>query len=97
MSILIVGGDRLGNIYSNLQNRGFEQINHISGRKTGQLRLQIPGNTDLILVLTDYINHELAQKIKKRAKRDNAKVIFSKRSWPHIEKAIFFSSDLLAL
>ncbi|MEW6726513.1 hypothetical protein ACP3TJ_01695 [Desulforudis sp. 1088] len=33
MSILIVGGDRLGNIVRNLHQIGFRDIRHISGRK----------------------------------------------------------------
>lgn len=88
MSILVIGGDRLGNIKKNLEGEGFERIYHISGRKKGQVNTQISPQIDVVLVLTDYVGHVLAKRIKGRAKEMRVKVFFAKRSWAHIYKAV---------
>lgn len=85
MSILVIGGDKLGNIKGNLKMCGFEKIEHITGRKKGDLRFEIPLNTDMVLVLTDYVSHQLTEVIKKKSKKCNAKFLFAKRSWTHIQ------------
>jgi hypothetical protein len=88
MSILLVGGDRLGGITEKLTKSGFENIEHISGRKNSDKRIKIPQKTDLILVLVDYVGHSLTEFIKKESKRNGIKIAFSKRSWVYMEKAI---------
>ena len=35
MTALIIGGDNLGNIPGKLHQKGFDQIEHINGRKGG--------------------------------------------------------------
>lgn len=88
MSVLVVGGDRLGNIKYNLEQTGFETISHLSGRKKSQKSIKIPENTDIILVLTDFVNHQIAKAIKKQKKDDNTRILYSKRSWVHIEECL---------
>ncbi|MEL7596593.1 MAG: DUF2325 domain-containing protein [Clostridiaceae bacterium] len=88
MSVLVVGGDRLGNIKDNLKQTGFEEISHLSGRKKSQKSIRIPENTDVVLVLTDFVNHQIAKAIKKQTKDNNTKILFAKRSWSHIEESL---------
>lgn len=83
-----MGGDRLGGIKEKLNKNGFESIGHISGRKSSDKKVKIPQDTDLILVLVDYVGHSLTESIKKESKRNGIKVAFSKRSWVHMEKVI---------
>ncbi|WP_096187826.1 DUF2325 domain-containing protein [Evansella halocellulosilytica] len=80
-SIMIVGGDKLGAIPDHLTHLGFETYIHISGRKTKMITKSIPPNVDIILVLTDYINHNLAKKMKKKAQQQSIPICFSRRSW----------------
>jgi hypothetical protein len=88
VSILIVGGDRLGNIEKNLKREmGFTEIQHISGRKKRDLD-RVSGNTDVVLVLTDFVGHELAGKIKERARAADSKTFFARRSWAHIKQTM---------
>ncbi|MEW5919648.1 MAG: DUF2325 domain-containing protein [Bacillota bacterium] len=87
MSVLIVGGDRLGNIPNNLKGFGFTEIKHLSGRKMGHIAVNLPREIDAILVFTDYVNHGLALKIKKNAQKKGVKTIFARRSWAHVAKA----------
>ena len=88
MSILVIGGDNLGNITQKLSERGFSDIQHISGRKSGDKRFKIPCETDLVLVLIDFIGHGLMNNIKKESKKYGVKITFSKRSWTQIESNI---------
>lgn len=88
MSILVIGGDKLGNITQKLSESGFSDIQHISGRKYGDRKIKISCNTDLVLVLVDFIEHSLMNIIKKESKKYGVKITFSKRSWVHIENNI---------
>lgn len=88
MSILLVGADRLGNITDKLREIGFNDIEHISGRKNNDKKIKIPEKTDLILVLVDYVGHSLTDSIKRKSKRTGTKIAFSKRSWTYMEKTI---------
>ncbi|WP_413376415.1 DUF2325 domain-containing protein [Alkalihalobacillus sp. 1P02AB] len=87
-SLLIVGGDRLGTIPKKLETLGFEEIIHFSGRKTQTVKKEIPCHVDLILVLTDFINHNLTSALKKRASEQNVPICYAKRSWCSIYQAI---------
>ncbi len=88
MSILVVGGDKLGSIFQKLTENGFSEIQHISGRKPGDKKIKISYETDLVLVLVDFINHSLMNVIKKESKKYGVQITFSKRSWIQIENNI---------
>ncbi len=82
MSILIVGADHLGDIANNLKNMGCRTITHVKGRKNINRRnLHIPKGTDLVLVMTDYVDHNISRYIRDKAKTQSIPVLFSKRSW----------------
>lgn len=81
-SLLIIGADHLGTIADKLSDFGFDQIHHITGRKCQTVRRKgIPENIDLVLVLTDYVNHNLSKVIKQKAKEQSLPICFAKRSW----------------
>ncbi|WP_027624199.1 DUF2325 domain-containing protein [Clostridium lundense] len=88
MSVIVIGGDRLGNIKDNLKSNGFDEIKHITGRKSFDRKVIIPENMDLVLVLTDFISHKTIQTLKSQFKKSNAKILYAKRSWIHIERTI---------
>lgn len=80
-SMLIIGGDQLGKITKKLEVAGFKEVIHLNGRKKQMIRKEIPKNVNLILVLTDYINHNLSGVIKRKAQEQGIPICFSKRSW----------------
>jgi len=88
MSVLVVGGDKLGNIEDKLAQKGFANIFHITGRKRGDRKIKIPNEIDLVLVLVDYIEHPLMNIIKKETRKQGIKLVFSKRAWSHIKNKI---------
>lgn len=86
--ILVIGGDRLGNIVDLLQEQGFREVHHITGRKSSQISVKIPNSVRLILVLTDFVNHNLAKTVKSQAKDRDVPILFCKRSCAAISKAL---------
>jgi hypothetical protein len=88
VSVLVVGGDKIDNIKENLKDVGFDKIKHVSGRRKKHRQVQIPANIDLVLVLTDFIGHKVAETIKNQSKSSDVKIIYSKRSWINIEKSL---------
>lgn len=88
MSVLVVGGDRLGEIPSKLKLLGFTEINHLSGRKKGHFSVDLPHQVDIILVLIDYVSHGLAEKVKEEARGKGIRTVFARRAWSHICRAL---------
>ena len=77
MSVLIVGGDHLGSIPKELKKIGVDDIKHMSGRNRNVIKRGMPMTMDLIIVLHDYVNHNLASVTKKQAKECNIPVVFA--------------------
>ncbi|AKN32157.1 dihydroorotate dehydrogenase [Clostridium carboxidivorans P7] len=88
MSVLVIGGDNICNIKEKLMETGFDKIHHISGRKKSDRKIRIPEKTDLVLVLVDYVGHSLTSIAKEESKKSDVKIVFSKRSWVHMENII---------
>ncbi|WP_147534612.1 DUF2325 domain-containing protein [Bacillus marasmi] len=87
-SLLIVGADNLGGIPEKLTTVGFNEVLHIDGRKVQMVKKELPEKVSCILVLTDFVNHNLTSVIKKRAKSQSIPVYYAKRSWCSIYNAI---------
>jgi hypothetical protein len=83
-SLLIIGADHLGVIPDRLTSVGFKKILHMSGRKVQMVKRDIPESINCILILTDYVNHNLTAVIKKRAKNQSIPIYYAKRSWSSI-------------
>lgn len=81
MSVLIIGGDKIGTIKSILSEFGILSVTHWDTRKkSSACRKEIPQNTDYILMLTDFLNHNAMYKYRKEAKKKNIPIICTKRS-----------------
>lgn len=87
-NLMIVGADHLGNIPEKLMNIGVTNVIHMDGRKVNMIKRNIPDYVDVVLVLTDYINHNLAKVIKQKAKSQDVPAYFVKRSWCSIFQEI---------
>ncbi len=85
MSVLIVGGDNLGSIPRELVKLGATRIEHMTGRKKNRgFRNGMPENMDLIILLYDYVNHNITNKVKEEARSRNVPIVFARRSWTSI-------------
>ncbi|OPY57800.1 MAG: hypothetical protein A4E55_01380 [Pelotomaculum sp. PtaU1.Bin035] len=89
MSILVIGADHLGDIAVNLKSMGCHSLTHLKGRKNiGKRKLKIPEGTDLVLIMTDYVDHNIARSIRDTAKELFVPVVFSKRSWAYLSQKL---------
>lgn len=82
--LLIVGGDKIEQISVRLEERGVKVISHLDGRKPKLAIKDIPNKVDFVLVITDYINHNLSKVVKKKAHEKSIPIGYSKRSWNSI-------------
>ena len=87
-NVLIVGADHLGKIKTKLQKRGFHKVIHMNGRKVNMVRRSIPEQVDVIFIVTDFVNHNLAKVIKQKAKHNQVPTFFVKRSWCSFAKVL---------
>lgn len=74
---LIVGGDEITGIRRELENHGIERITHWSGRKVGDANKVIPHDTQLIVLVTNWISHSFTRKIKLNAAKRGVRVIYT--------------------
>lgn len=88
MFVLIVGGDSLGSIPRELDKLGIREVHHINGRGGHKVRMASMEKKVLIILLYDFVNHNLAHKVKKFAHNKGIPIIYAKRSWTSIHKKI---------
>jgi hypothetical protein len=74
---LIVGGDQIDGIKQELANFGIQHINHWSGRKVGDGKKIIPQDTELIVLITDWISHTFTHKIKQSAAKRGVRIVYT--------------------
>jgi hypothetical protein len=82
MNAVIVGADRLGNIPELLEKIGIRVTNHISGRAVSHQRqvAALPSNTNLLILFTDFLNHNVMQSYRSRARAQGIRVLACRRS-----------------
>jgi len=76
-SILIVGGDKIQGIKNALSYFQVDDINHWSGRKVGDGNKVIPQDTQLIVLITNWISHKFTKKIKEYAAKRGLRIVYT--------------------
>lgn len=74
---LVVGGDYIDGIKQVLASHGVDEINHWPGRKVGDSKKVIPRDTQLIVLITDWVSHAFTHKIKKNAARLGVRIVYT--------------------
>ena len=59
MTTLVIGGDHIDSIRRELAEHGREEIEHWGGRKPADTRRAIPARVDLMILVTDYLSHNM--------------------------------------
>lgn len=81
MSVLVVGADDIIPIKAVLYNLGAHEITHWDARnKSSVSRKKIPKNTDCVVLLTNFLNHNTMKYFRSEAKKQKIPVICAKRS-----------------
>ncbi len=81
MSVLVIGADQIDSICEMLQGLGVTKINHWDARKKSSApKKKIPQDTNCIIMLTSFLNHNVMYKYKTEAKKQNIPFVCAKRS-----------------
>ena len=80
MTARIVGGDYVESLKREIVAHGHADVEHWCGRKSGFARRAVPEHARLIVVLYDYVNHNLAIGLKRQARRNGAALLFCRNS-----------------
>ena len=87
---VVVGADRLGNIPELLKGHNISIRHHISGRETAHQKKtpQLPSGTDLLILLTDFLGHNVMKTFRAAAQRSGIRVLVCRRSVCSMKQAL---------
>jgi hypothetical protein len=90
ISAVIVGADRLGNIPNLLRDHNIAITHHISGRDPSHQKktLQLPTGTQIVILLTDFLGHNVMKTFRNAAQRSGIKVVACRRSVCAMQQAL---------
>ncbi len=90
MNALIVGADRLGNIPDVLANFGIRIAAHVSGRDSSHQRrgASLPAGIQIVILFTDFLGHNVMQRFRDAATRENVTVVCCRRSVCALQQAL---------
>jgi hypothetical protein len=82
---LVVGTDRLGRLPEIIERKYNLKTEHWTGREK-KLPAKLPKNCELVLLITGYINHPTAKRVKELAKNNSVKLVCIKRGAAELEQ-----------
>jgi hypothetical protein len=87
---VIVGADRLGNIPDLLRDHNISITHHISGRDPAHQKksLHLPNGTQIVILLTDFLGHNVMKTFRQAAQRGGIQVIACRRSVCAVQQAL---------
>lgn len=87
---LVVGADSLGNIPDLLENFNIAIRQHVSGRASAHQKktLQLPSGTELVILLTDFLGHNVMKRFRTAAQRSGIRVLACRRSVCSLKQAL---------
>ena len=87
---VIVGADRLGNIPDLLRDHNISITHHISGRDPAHQKksLHLPTGTQIVILLTDFLGHNVMKTFRQAAQRGGIQVIACRRSVCAMQQAL---------
>ena len=90
LSAVIIGADRLGNIPDLLKGHNIAITHHISGRDPSHQKktLQLPSGTELVILLTDFLGHNVMKTCRTAAPRAGIRVVACRRSVCSMRQAL---------
>lgn len=90
MNALVVGADRLGNIPDVLNQFGIRIAGHVSGRDSSHQRRSapLPAGTDVVILFTDFLGHNVMQRFREAAQREQVAVVCCRRSVCALQQAL---------
>ncbi|MFY9348120.1 MAG: DUF2325 domain-containing protein [Orrella sp.] len=98
LNAVVVGADRLGNIPDVLNGHNIRITHHVSGRDPSHQRrsLQLPIDTGLVILLTDFLGHNVMKAFRQAAQKSGARVLACRRSVGALQQALMQSGIAVA-
>ena len=92
---LVVGADILGKIPDALAEFGIDILQHLSGRNVAHSRKApaLPRNADMVVLLTDFLGHNVMRHYRELAQESNIPVIACRRSVCAIRQSLTIKSQ----
>lgn len=90
LSAVVVGADRLGNIPDLLRGHNISITHHISGRDPAHQKktLSLPSGTQVLILLTDFLGHNVMKTFRNAAQKSGIKVVACRRSVCAMQQAL---------
>jgi hypothetical protein len=90
VSAVVVGADRLGNIPELLKFHNIAIRHHISGRDPAHQKktMQLPSGTQLLILLTDFLGHNVMKTFRLAAQKAGIRVLVCRRSVCSMKQAL---------
>jgi len=90
LSAVVVGADRLGNIPDLLRRHNISILQHVSGRETAHQKkgMQLPSGTQLVILLTDFLGHNVMKTFRCAAGQRGVPVLACRRSVCAMQQAL---------
>ena len=90
MSLLILGGDKINPILNVLEELGISDVVHWTARnqKNGRKKAKkIPSKIDMVLMLTNFLNHNAMLHYRAEAKSKDLPIVYSTRNVDCVKSA----------
>lgn len=71
MSVLVIGGDKITRLQSLLLALGATKMHHWDSRRNSTSHKELPQNTDMIIMMIDFLKHNSMDHFKRQAKKSN--------------------------
>lgn len=89
MQAFLVGADQLGNIPQTLAQHGIQIERHVSGRRIAHQRTpDSVGSSDLVILFTDFLGHNVMKQYRSAAAKNNTLFIACRRSTTALNEAL---------
>ncbi len=85
---LVIGGDRIDGIKQVLHAQGIDNIDHWTGRKSGDVKRDLPVNCQLIVLVTGWLNHSMMYRVKHLAHKRGLKLLYTKNSADGMQRVL---------
>lgn len=85
---LVIGGDRIDGIKQVLHAQGIDNIHHWTGRKSGDVKRDLPANCQVIVLVTGWLNHSMMYRIKHLAHKRGLKLLYTKNSADGMQRVL---------
>ncbi|MDC7707097.1 DUF2325 domain-containing protein [Vogesella indigofera] len=76
MRAMIIGGDKVETTRRALQASGYADVLHWSGRKSSDLKREFPSRVAHMVIILDYVNHNLAKRMRLIARERQISVAY---------------------